>query len=584
MSPGGKVSTLCLYENPWAAVVDYLDYLQIDHIFGLPSDDLVLLTALKEKPSTRMILCKDQRNAVFMGIGYAMHTKQPGVCIVGKGPALTNALTGLLEAQSQGSSLILIATGTRVDRVGTKAFQELDQLSVVRPLVKWAYRVDHPDRLCWAMEKAACLAVNGTPGPVYIEIAEQLLDKKIPRKKPWEALAVNRFLPEKALISQTFQRIQSCRRPLLLLGGGMRNSMSKRAVVSFAEQWGAATFVTASGRGAFPEDHPLFCGLSGLYTNESMVPLWEKTDLVAVLGSRLEETATFGWERIDPKTTFIQVNIEADDWSLEYPGFRMTGDGGLVVETWLQALGDDAIAPRSDWVETIQACRTDMFRKVKRRLEQFAVKPSIHVAEVLQAVDRIAAEDRILVQENGLQDMWSYFYPYYSCGTVGHSVVPSDQTSLGFGAAAAAGVRLAATDQPVIAWVGDGAFRLFQSDLITVLENQIPLVYMVLKNGGYGWLQHQWNQHHDQSRGHFGYSFISAPAEALEWAATHPQLVHLTLSEKAQLERVVKEACLLQSRGKTVVVEIAVQLHDIPPGMETVAGDFPGKEDVSIGD
>lgn len=101
------------------------------------------------------ILCKDQRNAVFMAAGYALTTNQMSVCVVGKGPALSNTLTGLLEAKNLGAPILLLALGTGGDKLGTRSFQEADQISLVKPLVKWAYRVEHVDRLVWAMERAA---------------------------------------------------------------------------------------------------------------------------------------------------------------------------------------------------------------------------------------------------------------------------------------------------------------------------------------------------------------------------------------------------------------------------------------------
>lgn len=139
---------------PWDAIIGYLKSAGVQHLFGLPSDDLKIVSSL---PSSGMdfILCKDQRNAVFMAAGYALTTNQMSVCVVGKGPALSNTLTGLLEAKNLGAPLLLLALGTGGDKLGTRSFQEADQISLVKPLVKWAYRVEHVDRLVWAMERAA---------------------------------------------------------------------------------------------------------------------------------------------------------------------------------------------------------------------------------------------------------------------------------------------------------------------------------------------------------------------------------------------------------------------------------------------
>ena len=135
--------------------------------------------------------------------------------------------------------------------------------------------------------------------------------------------------------------------------------------------------------------------------------------------------------------------------------------------------------------------------------------PELHVAEVLAALAEVVPDNRILVQENGLQDMWSYRFPLYSCGADGGSVVPSEQTSLGFGAAAAVGVRLAAPDRPVVAFVGDGAFGMFAVDLPTALAQNAGMLYVVLRNGGYGWLQAQLDQRDATLP---GYAFVDPAA------------------------------------------------------------------------
>src|SRR5688572_14632680 len=131
------------YPGCWHAVVDFLESAGADTVFGLPADDLALLAAL-EPSRLRMVLCRDQRNAAFMATGYALQSGQPGVCVIGKGPASTNVLTGVLEARCSAAPLVVLAAGTAVERRGSAAFQELDQMSFVAPLVKWAHRVDHP--------------------------------------------------------------------------------------------------------------------------------------------------------------------------------------------------------------------------------------------------------------------------------------------------------------------------------------------------------------------------------------------------------------------------------------------------------
>lgn len=566
------------YAGAWEAVADYLGEIGTEALFCLPGDDLGLLRPLERTPM-RVVLCKDQRNVVFMGIGYTLaDNDRPAVCVVGKGPALTNALTGVLEANSTGAPLVLLASGTSAERAGTGAFQELDQLPLVKPLVKWAYRVEHPDRLCWALEKAVFVSTTGAPGPVYIEIPEHLLEAEINRSKPWEAVRTKSFYPDEESIGESLQIIRRSSRPLVLVGGGMRRSNSQRIVERFAEAVGAGIFTTASGRGTVDEGHSLFCGLSGLYAAETMKRLWQETDLVITLGSRLEETAVLGWEVMGSRTSVIQVNLEPRDFSLEFSGERVLGDGAAALEQWLRRIDGSSATASKTWSRSISKSRASVVEQVREHRNELRSRNCIYVAEVLEALERLIPTNRILVQENGLQDMWSYFYPYYSCGSNGGSVLPSEQTSLGFGAAAASGVKLAVGDRPVVAFVGDGAFNIFRSDLLTVLEQKLPLIYVVLKNGGYGWLQNQLNQQGGVSR----FRFASAPPRDCIGMVRHPQLEHIQVPDKEALDESLQRAYSATLQGRTAILEVTVHLEDVPPGVQELHGDSSGKERISV--
>lgn len=561
------------YPGAWHVVADHLERAGGAPVFGLPGDDLALLRAL-ESTAVPVVLCRDQRNAVFMAVGYALQSGQPAYCALGKGPAVTNALTGLLEARSSSAPVVVLAGGTGADRRGSGAFQELDQLAVVAPLVKWAHRVDHPNRLCPALEKAVYVATHGAPGPTYLEIPDHLVDAEAVRVRPWDERSAVLVQPDRRALERGLAAIRGARRPVLLIGGGMRHRNAGRAVERLAERIGAALFVTASGRGVVDEEHPLFCGLSGLYAPAATSALWGEADLVIALGSRLEETATVGWEALTADVPVLQGNVEPADMSTERAGPKVLGDAGLAVRAWLRALAAGPSSADPGWAAAVAASRQAAWDQASATVKSMAERDRLHVAEVLAALDRALPADRILVQENGLQDMWSYFYPYWSCGARGGSVVPSEQTSLGFGAAAAAGVKLAAPDRPVVALAGDGAFNLFRSDLRTVADAAVPVLYVVLRNGGYGWLQAQLDRH-DPAGSRFRFA---APADGPSGDAADGA-VRVAIAGKQDLEERLAGALAACTRKRVAVVDVAVHLDDTPPGIAAAFIDVPGRND-----
>ncbi|KOV15494.1 acetolactate synthase large subunit [Streptomyces sp. XY413] len=568
------------YPGAWHAVADHLHHLGAGVVFGLPGDDMDLLGAL-EGTDTRFVLCRDQRNALFMATGYALASGRPGICAVGKGPALTNTLTGVLEAASAAAPVVLIAGGTALDRLGTGAFQELDQLAAVRPYVKWAARVDHPDRLAGVLEKAVAVAVNGTPGPVYVEIAEQTAGEPVTRVGPWRSAAPQRQTPDPEVLRTTADAIAAARRPLLLVGGGARHRNADRLLEAFAERLGAAIFTTASGRGTIAEDHPLFCGVSGLYTVAPADRLWRESDLVIALGSRLEETATFGWPDA-AGLPVIQVVTGEESLVTGRPGTGVLGDVGRTVAAWSRLL--DGHAGDTAWTERVHAVREAHAARAAERAAAAdaaadAAGPAtgVPVARVLSALAGAVPETRVLVQENGLQDMWSYFYPHWSCGALGGSVVPSEQTPLGFGAAAAVGVALAEPGRPVVAVVGDGAFNLFRSELPTVADAGVAVLYVVLDNGGYGWLQTNLDR---VSGTGSRFAFTADRPTGSEGLAGAYGLGFWRVDNPGDLHGVLHTAWQHCADNNTAgVVEVRVSLADSPPGTSGAGGDFPLRED-----
>ncbi|KOG51529.1 acetolactate synthase large subunit [Streptomyces griseoflavus] len=548
------------YADAWSAVVDLLVANGVDTCFGLPGDDLELLRAL-DAAGLDLVPCRDQRNAMYMATGYALQSGRPAVCALGKGPAVTHAATGLLEARESGAPVLVLAAGVPERRRGSGGFQELDQVAVTAPLVRWAHRVGHPDRVVPATVTALTRAVGPPPGPVYLEIPDDVRTAEIPITGPQPTLPEPLALePMPATPGPALAAIRASRRPVVLVGGGMRHRNDGGAVERFAERLGAALFTTASGRGAVDERHPLFCGVAGLYAAAPARELWSSCDLVISLAGRLEETVVEGgtpW----PPIPVVQVNVDPGGLSAEFPGPRVLGDARHAVRGWTRALDEDRKGEHADvtgvWANKIAFARKAMSLDVEAELARAAALPGIRVAELLAALDATAGEAHVLVQENGLQDMWSYCFPFH---VGGGSLVPSEQTPLGFGAAAAIGVKRAAPDHEVTAFVGDGAFLAARAEIAATAPAHGGVLYVVLCNGGYGWL--------DAQRARLGldaerYPFTrpGAPPPVVDG----PDIHYRVLRDKATLTKEILAARRFCSEGDTAVLMVPVAPDDIAP-------------------
>ncbi|WP_461514160.1 thiamine pyrophosphate-binding protein [Rathayibacter agropyri] len=541
----------------WDRVVCALVAHGVDTVFGLPGDDMSILGAL-DKRGIRVILVRDQRHALYQAIGYGRISGRPAVCFVGKGPALTHAATGLLEARSMRVPLVLISSGVAAERLGRGAFQELDPLETLGALTVGVIRVSD-ESIELDLTEAFRLSIRRGRGPVIVEVPEGLASRST------ASVAVGTGSLSRPQIQVPFPaHISDAKRPLLLVGGGCTAETIGEKIVAFAERMGAALMVTPSGRGVIDETHPLFLGVSGLYMPAQATPVLEVVDLIIALGTRLEETATFGWEAsLAPDCPIVQVLDDTRDFVLGRLTERVVADVGDAVNTWQEApptLADEA------WLDSVMLVHSAMIEDADvAPCTTAGLKP--RVRDVLRELDAALPTGRISIHENGLQDMWSYVFPHWIVHPDAACLVPSEQTPLGFGVAASRGVA-AADSRPIVVIGGDGAFCAVGPDLAGFAEIEHPLVVTVLANGGFGWLE----ANRRQAGVPFG--FLGGRAVVRGLCAAYG-LNYVGCDDAAELADAVRRAWHLAQGGHCVVLDVAVELEDVPPGFEELAGDFP---------
>lgn len=547
------------------AIARILKQINTEIVFGLPNDDLLLMKEIKTQ-GIQFLDTKDQRNAVFMATGYALSSNKLGVCVVGKGPALTNCITGMLEAKSQSVPLLLIATATSTKTYGSnKTFQEANQLDIVKPLAKWAHRVESVDSFQWVMNKAIFLARNSTEGIIYVEIPEDLGTKLISEKD----VGINQkeklvFLACDTSFEKAVKEIEVAKKPVLILGGGIKGKVDIECIEAFAEKLNLAVFVTASGRGCFNEESPLYCGLIGLYCFEEMQKIIQISDVVMVIGSKLEETALFGIHSYLLTKNVIQINTDAEGFNLSFSGSNLLSDGVAIINKFNTSL--EKQLNNSDWRHFIETQKQTLFDNT---IQKKYCSEKLRVRHILQKLNQHCPEKTIFVHENGLQDMWSYFYPFHRLKKGQLTYVPSEQTSLGFGVAAATGIAKAHPDRPLVVIAGDGAFNMFQSDLQTQLVQETPVIYIILNNERYGWLEYQ-NNYQDVI-GEFK-NIVTYNVEQL----ANVDVVKTTEEIEPAILRALDEL----NNDKTSILNFKVELTDIPNPLKTIYGSFPNEEEL----
>ena len=268
--------------------------------------------------------------------------------------------------------------------------------------------------------------------------------------------------------------LSQAQRPLLVLGGGARRSGAHAIVRSLVELLGMPVMTTPSGRGILPEDHPLSIGQVGLYRTRLGMQAFEDADLLVTVGSRNEEFQTGAWKIFPPGAKLIQVDIEAFEIgrlgkitcpSSAMPGWclppstldcrRSPNPRRWRFQDWQSA--------KEVYVQEIEAqCRTD-------------AKP-IKTKSVVRTINHVFGKNTILVHENG-GHRWTYYSPYYQVLDIDGCIAPGEQTLMGCGVMGAVGAKLARPDMKVVCVTGDGAFQMYNQDVVTAVQYHAPVTW-----------------------------------------------------------------------------------------------------------
>ena len=550
--------------NVWQGIVSALKAEKTEYIFGLPGGDL-FYDALYDVPEIKTVLVREESAGPFMAMGYARLSGSPGICFAPAGPGVANLVPGILEAHSACLPVVAIGCSSKRANAGMGAFQEMDQVSILKPITKWSERVTEPNRISWVMRRAFSLATQGKPGPVYVDIprdtgAEEITPASyVPAEYPLRTSGDPQKIKEAAAL------LLKARRPVLVPGGGAVSSRAFDEVKKIVELLSLPLMTTPCGRGILSEEHPMACGLVGLYFSEIGEKVYGEADLLMTLGSRNEDFQS-GEQRFFPKgAKYIQVDIDPEEMGRNWvPDVAVAGDVKLVLQAILreiQRAGVKKGKPNPRMAKLLKAKEAYEARVKKECLSDSSIP--LKTKRIVRELYEVFGKDTILANENGSQDLWSYYWPYYKVGNINSCVAPGEQTCMGGGCSAAIGAKLAMPERDVVCTTGDGAFQMFMKELATAAQHKAPVTYVVLNNFSLGWIKFA-----QRNRGN---RFISTDY------MVQPDFVKIAEASQCYGERVEKpeeirpalERALKATRkGVPAVLDFVVDGWDFAPGFK----------------
>ncbi len=495
-------------------LVRYLEWRGVRHIFGLCGHtNIAVLAALSTSP-IEFVNTRHEQIAAHAADGYARATKKAAVVLSHLGPGLTNAATGVANAALDSVPMVVIAGDVPSHYFGKHPHQEVNlhadaqQYEIYRPFVKRAWRVESPHLVAEVLDKAFTLAESGRPGPVLVDVPMDVFSKEVDVALFDRVMAGSQQLVRPSLDEATADAIVGnlleAQNPLLYVGGGAVLADATDELEELVNHLQIPVAHTLMGKGVVADDNPMVLGMTGFWGTTFINEMCQKADWILALGTRFSEADCSSWEDqytfSIPPTKLMHIDIDPAELGRNYPvQIGAVADLKPAIAALVRAarrLAPDGVQ-REQVVAEIRRNR-QAFRAENQEGETsdaWPMRPERILAETRQVLprDAIVTTD-VGWNKNGMAQQMDILTP-------GSVFTPGGYATMGFGAPAALGAKLACPDRVVVCLVGDGGFGQNPAVLYTAREKNIPAVWVVMNNNAFGTIAGLEQAHFDTTYG-----------------------------------------------------------------------------------
>ncbi len=480
-------------------VVQFVADLGVKHVFVVTGGGAMHLNDSLARCKGLDFICNHHEQASAIAAeNYSKATNRIGVAMVTTGPGGTNAVTGLAGAWLDSTPcLFLSGQVKRADRMYTadgtplgvrqRGPQELDIVSLVKPLTKYAVTVTDPASIRYHMEKAVHLALSGRPGPVWIDLPLDIQASSID-EQTLAGFRAEEDSPADAgqlreQVRCVIERFNSSQRPFLLVGNGVRLAHAEQEFRELAALMDTPTGATWLASDLFGEENPLCMGRPGTLAPRGANFAMQNSDFLLTVGVRMDVPVA-GWARQELARGAYKVMVDVDAAELaklsDVVQMPICADAGSFIREMLAQKASFAVGRRCDW----KARCKDWKNHYPLIGEEHRAKGPVSVYHLAEVIAQLAEpDDRIVSGSSGVGiEIFLFAFPSKTGQRVFHT---AGLGAMGYGIAASIGVSLATGRSRTICVDGDGGFQMNIQELATVAHHQLPLKFFVLNNDGY---------------------------------------------------------------------------------------------------
>lgn len=528
------------------AMVKALEAEGVGVVFGYPGANICPFYDCLAESSIRHVLVRNEQNAGHAASGYARISGKVGVCAATSGPGATNLITAIAAAYMDSIPIVAVTGQVSSELLGRDAFQEADITGATLSITKHRYLVKDARDLPRVFREAFYIASTGRKGPVLIDVPIDVQLAKLDFSYP-EEVHLRGYNPNikghAVQVKKAADALAACGKPLIVAGGGVFGAGAREPLRDFAETQQIPVICTMMGLSALPPEHPLCLGMLGTFGTELANRALSESDLLIVAGARIGERAMSSPEMVSKTKTIIHIDIDPAEIGKNMgTNIPIVGDLSLV----LGQVAEAAVpADRSAWL-----ARTEELRGL------CAVPPENGEFDPVRFIHTLTKKmppHGVLVADVGQNQIWA---SEGFCAKTGRFLTSGGLGAMGYAIPAGIGAKLSAPEREVAVVCGDGSFQMALPELATMMQENVPVKIVVMKNRCLGMIREIQDKKYAENR--FAVELGDLPD--LEKLAEAYGIEYLSICRNEETDTVV-DAVL--KAGHPVLVECTVP-HDAP--------------------
>ena len=458
-------------------LIDQLTLQGVQRVFSVPGESFLAALDAMHGAAIDNIVCRHEGGAAMMAEAHGKLTGRPGICFVTRGPGATNASAGVHVARQDSTPMILFVGQIDRGHRDREAFQEVDYRAMFGPLAKWVAEIDRIERLPEYVSRAFHVAMSGRPGPVVLALPEDMLSARA-EVPDIAAMSTPAASVSPAQVAAVTDALSGAKRPLLMVGGTLWDRQASDDLARFAENWNLPVAVPFRRQCHLDNRHPHYVGDLGIGMNPRLGERLGQTDCLVMIGGRLGDSMTRGYELLDPAAPgprIVHVYPDASELGRVY-----RPDTGIVAPAgqMLAALAETAPGA-APWGEWTAAARADYEAWIAPR----DTPGRVRMEQVVRWLSDTLPDDAIVT--NGAGNYAAFLHRYFVYKGPFTQLAPTSG-SMGYGFPAAVSAAIAHPGRTVVCLAGDGCFQMTLNEMSTALQHGAAPIVIVANNGQYG--------------------------------------------------------------------------------------------------